>query len=99
MTIWIKFSRFIRIVGLIFLFFCSNLGLSQIRNAPLTKIDAERAAISSLFDKDLNRELVDQDANWKLGEFIYETLGNLVDQFCLELLKNVSHDSVDHDYW
>jgi len=43
MTIWIKFSRFIRIVSLIFLFFCSNLGLSQIRNAPLTKIDAERA--------------------------------------------------------
>jgi hypothetical protein len=40
------------------------------------KIDTERAAISSLFDKDLNLELVDQDATWKLGEFIYETLGN-----------------------
>jgi alpha-mannosidase len=29
-----------------------------------------------LFDKDLNKELVDPDAKWKLGEFIYETLGN-----------------------
>ncbi|NQU54888.1 MAG: glycosyl hydrolase family 38, partial [Bacteroidetes bacterium] len=40
------------------------------------KIDSERAAISSLFDKELNKELVDQDAKWKLGEFIYETLGS-----------------------
>lgn len=40
------------------------------------KIDNKRAAIKSLFDKSLNKELVDQQAEWKLGEFIYETLGN-----------------------
>ncbi|MCK5369396.1 MAG: hypothetical protein KAQ62_12625, partial [Cyclobacteriaceae bacterium] len=40
------------------------------------KIDAKRGAISGLFDKDLNKELVDQGATWQLGEFIYETLGN-----------------------
>jgi len=51
--------------------------ISELENQWYTmKIDAERAAISSLFDKDLNQELVDQDASWKLGEFIYETLGN-----------------------
>ena len=40
------------------------------------KIDEERGAISSIFDKELNKELVDHDSEWKLGEFIYETLGN-----------------------
>jgi hypothetical protein len=39
-------------------------------------IDQEKGAISGLFDKELNRELVDRNAQWKLGEFIYETLGN-----------------------
>jgi len=39
-------------------------------------IDNKRGVITSLFDKELNLELVDQDARWKLGEFIYETLGN-----------------------
>ena len=60
------------------------------------KIDAERAAISSLFDKDLNRELVDQDANWKLGEFIYETLGNRsqMEAFYLDDYKREPLDSV-----
>lgn len=60
------------------------------------KIDAERAAISSLFDKDLNRELVDQDATWKLGEFIYETLGNRsqMEAFYLDDYKREPLDSV-----
>jgi hypothetical protein len=39
-------------------------------------IDNEKGAISGLFDKGLNKELVDPKAEWKLGEFIYETLGN-----------------------
>jgi alpha-mannosidase len=39
-------------------------------------IDNKRGAISRLFDKELQAELIDQNARWKLGEFIYETLGN-----------------------
>jgi alpha-mannosidase len=39
-------------------------------------IDEKRGAISSLFDKQLEKELTDQNARWKLGEFIYETLDN-----------------------
>ena len=60
------------------------------------KIDAERAAISSLFDKDMNKELVDQDASWKLGEFIYETLGNRsqMEAFHLDDYKREPLDSI-----
>lgn len=39
-------------------------------------IDTEKGAISGLYDKEINKELVDPKAEWKLGEFIYETLGN-----------------------
>ena len=39
-------------------------------------IDNEKGAISGLFDRELNKELVDPKAQWKLGEFIYETLDN-----------------------
>jgi alpha-mannosidase len=38
--------------------------------------DKNRGAISSLFDKQLKKELTDHDSEWKLGEFIYETLDN-----------------------
>ena len=37
-------------------------------------VDAEKGVITSLFDKDVNLELLDQDAEWKMGEFIYELL-------------------------
>lgn len=49
-------------------------------------IDPQKGAISSLFDKDLELELVDQNAKWGMGEFIYEELGNRVelDQYYLE---------------
>lgn len=39
-------------------------------------IDSEKGAISSLVDKTLGKELVDQNAEYKLGEFIYELLDN-----------------------
>jgi alpha-mannosidase len=39
-------------------------------------IDTARGAISSIFDKELDVELVDREAEWKLGEFIYELLDN-----------------------
>ena len=60
------------------------------------KIDAKRAAISSLIDRDLNKELVDQNAKWKLGEFIYETLGNRsqMEAFRLDDYKREPLDSV-----
>lgn len=36
----------------------------------------ENAVITGLFDKELNQELVDGNAKYKLGEFIYEMLDN-----------------------
>jgi hypothetical protein len=39
-------------------------------------IDNESGAISGIFDKELQKELVDQNAEYKLGEFIYELLDN-----------------------
>ncbi len=40
------------------------------------EVDTSRAAINTLYDKSLEKELTDRKAEWKLGEFIYETLGN-----------------------
>jgi alpha-mannosidase len=39
-------------------------------------VDPESGAVSSLFDKDMKQELVDQKSPWKLGRFIYEELSN-----------------------
>lgn len=39
-------------------------------------VDKNKGAVTSLFDKELGRELVDGNAEWKLGEFIYELLDN-----------------------
>ena len=39
-------------------------------------IDNRKGAISSIFDKELNQELTDANAPYKLGEFIYELLDN-----------------------
>ena len=62
-------------------------------------IDIERGAVSGIFDKELNRELVDQHADWKFGEFIYELLGNRsqmesfkLDNFSREPLEKVWFD-------
>ncbi len=38
--------------------------------------DRDKAAVASLFDKELGRELVDPNAEWELGEFIHERLDN-----------------------
>lgn len=40
------------------------------------KIDTTKGGISSLFDKQLNQELLDQTDTVQLGQFIYETLAN-----------------------
>lgn len=39
-------------------------------------IDKAKGVITGVFDKELNKQLVDENAEWKLGQFIYETLGN-----------------------
>ncbi len=36
--------------------------------------DGERGGVTSWWDKHLQRELVDQDAGWPLGGFVYETV-------------------------
>ena len=35
-----------------------------------------KGTIQSLYDKELNCELVDSSSPWELGAFIYEKLGN-----------------------
>lgn len=49
-----------------------------------------------MIDKNLNKELLDQNAKWKLGEFIYETLGNRsqMEAFRLDDYKREPLDSV-----
>ncbi len=39
-------------------------------------LDLEKGSIRSIFDKDLNRELVDSSARWGAGELVRETLTN-----------------------
>ncbi|MDR1223944.1 MAG: hypothetical protein LBL07_13860 [Tannerella sp.] len=39
-------------------------------------LDPEKGDVKSLFDKQLQLELVDAASPWKLGAFVYETLGN-----------------------
>ncbi|MFN8256362.1 MAG: glycoside hydrolase family 38 C-terminal domain-containing protein [Bacteroidales bacterium] len=40
------------------------------------KVDTVNGSISSLFDKELNMELAGNNGEWKMGQFIYERLGN-----------------------
>jgi alpha-mannosidase len=57
------------------------------------EIDDKTGAIKSLFDKELNQELVDDNCQWKLGQFIYETIPQgrefFVDKFIRSSLTNV----------
>ncbi|MBK8946895.1 MAG: glycosyl hydrolase family 38 [Ignavibacteriae bacterium] len=39
-------------------------------------LDTEIGAVKSIFDKEMNTELIDQNSDWKLGQFIYEELSN-----------------------
>ena len=59
-------------------------------------IDKKRGAISSLFDKQLNKDIVDQNSKWKAGEFIYETLDNRsqMEAFKLDNFEREPLDSV-----
>lgn len=55
------------------------------------KIDTENGVITSLFDKELQMELLDKDCEIKLGEFIYEQLEN---RHSMERLTNSNKDTV-----
>lgn len=65
-------------------------------------LDNKKGAVSSLIDKDLNAELVDKNAEWELGEFIYELLDNRsqmeafkLDNYTREPLDNVYFDGYE----
>ncbi len=54
-------------------------------------IDRQKGAISSIYDKTLHRELVDQKSSIQLGALIYEEVDNRHD---LERLTNANRDTV-----
>lgn len=70
-------------------------------------IDNKKGTISSLFDKELKLELVDADAEYKLGEFIYELLDNRsqmesfrLDSYTRKTLDKVWFDTFEEgDVW
>jgi hypothetical protein len=55
------------------------------------EIDAEKGVISSLFDKELQMELLDTQDTMDLGEFIYERLES---REAMERLTNTNRDTV-----
>ncbi|MBT8313390.1 MAG: hypothetical protein KJP26_02925, partial [Maribacter sp.] len=55
------------------------------------KVDLERGVITSLFDKELNKELLDSSSEFKLGEFVYEQPEN---RQSMERLTNANRDTV-----
>jgi alpha-mannosidase len=54
-------------------------------------IDEANNGLSSVFDKELNKELVDQNSQYKLGSFVYELLEN---RSSLERLTHMIRDTV-----
>ncbi len=59
------------------------------------KTDISKAAIVSFYDKDLEKELLDKEAAWAMGQFIYERLGNRrqMEMFRLDDYTRVPLDS------
>lgn len=55
------------------------------------KVDAQKGVITSLFDKELNKELLDTSSGTHLGEFIYEQPDN---RASMERLTNDNRDTV-----
>jgi hypothetical protein len=70
-------------------------------------IDTEKGAISGMTEKELNLELVDKNATYKIGEFIYELPDNRsqmesfrLDNFTREGLEKVWFDGYEEgDVW
>jgi hypothetical protein len=71
------------------------------------EIDLERGSITGLYDKELNLELLDKNAEWLFGEFIYELLDNrqqmesfYLDNFTRQTPENISLESYqENDIW
>ncbi|HEY3370722.1 MAG TPA: glycoside hydrolase family 38 C-terminal domain-containing protein [Prolixibacteraceae bacterium] len=63
------------------------------------KIDPSRGVVTSWFDKDLKKELIDPSAKYAMGEFIYERLGNRyqMEQKRLDDFKRLPFDSAWFD--
>ena len=58
-------------------------------------INDQHGAIASLWDKEMGMELLDQESEWELGQFIYERLGNRhqMEQFRLDNYERTSLDT------
>jgi len=63
------------------------------------KINTQTGTISSIYDKELDRELVDAKAEWSFGEFIYELLDNRsqLESFNLTSYTREAPDSIWFD--
>jgi hypothetical protein len=57
-------------------------------------LDIQSGTIKSLYDKELNLELIDQGAEWKFGQVVHETLGNR-SQIESLTLNNFNRQSLD----
>ncbi len=62
-------------------------------------VDKERGVVSSIWDKEIGKELVDNDAEWGFGQFIYEMTANRweMERFYLENYERWGLDSVWFD--
>lgn len=54
-------------------------------------MDESKGLITQIFDKELNKDLIDPKATYNVGQFIYEQLGNRHE---LERLTNTNRDTV-----
>ena len=61
------------------------------------KIDSKTGAVTSLYDKELGVELVDQKSKWDLGQFIYEKLHTGRD-FSKDAFERFSLNNVKVDF-
>lgn len=63
------------------------------------QLDASRGVVTSWYDKEMNKELIDPSAQYAMGEFIYERLGNRyqMEQKRLDDFKRYSLDSAWFD--
>ncbi len=63
------------------------------------EIDSDQGVVTGLFDKELDIELVDINAEWGFGQFIYERLGNRVelDQYYLETYDRYPLEAVRYN--
>ena len=62
-------------------------------------VDTEKGIVTSIYDKEIAAELVDNDAEWGFGQFIYEMTANRweMERFYLENFERWGLDSVWFD--